>query len=173
MEPWAVSYLQAVLDDPELQEALCRYIPTDVGSRCVPAGMFERTLSLFQGDGTSDTPTPRSGRNRDPDRPPDSDLSTRKASKIRLPALEALSTYAKDHVLLRGRPGSGKTTLLRRFLLDEAERILREESRGGERAASSPSRIPVFVELKFLAADPVDLIARNSSFPLDYRLTRL
>ncbi|MFH1117068.1 MAG: hypothetical protein V1792_24385 [Pseudomonadota bacterium] len=113
VEPWAVSYLQAVLNDPELQEALCRYVPTDVGSKCIPAGMFERFLSLFQERSTSEPPTPSSGRDRDPDRPPDRDLSTRKASKIRLPALEALSTYAKDHVLLLGRPGSGKTTSTR------------------------------------------------------------
>lgn len=160
VEPWAVSYLQAVLNDDGFQEALCRYIPTDVGSKCVPAGTFERAVSRLQEHTTSDPPTPPSGGGRGPAHPPDEDRFSAKASKIRLPALKALSTYAKDHVVLRGRPGSGKTTLLRRFLLDEAERILREESGGGKGEASSPSRIPVFVELKFLKDDPVDLIAR-------------
>ncbi|MGO9118077.1 MAG: HEAT repeat domain-containing protein [Desulfomonilaceae bacterium] len=58
----------------------------------------------------------------------------------RIPALEALSKSASEHVLLVGRPGSGKTTILRKMLLEQAKA-----------ARATPSeRIPVLVELKFV-----------------------
>ncbi|MBE9008591.1 NTPase (NACHT family), partial [Fortiea sp. LEGE XX443] len=40
----------------------------------------------------------------------------------RLDVLAGLRKYAKEHVLLVGRPGSGKSTALARLLLEEAEK---------------------------------------------------
>ena len=57
----------------------------------------------------------------------------------RLPVLEGIRKYAKNHVLLVGKPGSGKSTALARLLLEEAQ------------AASSVNNktIPVLVELRY------------------------
>ena len=56
----------------------------------------------------------------------------------RLGVLEGLRKYAKEQVLLVGRPGSGKSTALQRLVLDEAEKTQR-----GEQAT-----IPVLVALR-------------------------
>lgn len=61
----------------------------------------------------------------------------------RLGVLEGLRKYAKDHVLLQGKPGSGKSTGLKRLLLEEAE---------------TDNHIPVLVELKFYEESIVGLI---------------
>ncbi|MCJ8281325.1 MAG: HEAT repeat domain-containing protein, partial [Rivularia sp. ALOHA_DT_140] len=57
----------------------------------------------------------------------------------RLPVLKGIRKYAKNHVLLVGKPGSGKSTALARLLLESA------------RAASSENgtTIPVLVELRY------------------------
>jgi HEAT repeat protein/3',5'-cyclic AMP phosphodiesterase CpdA len=56
----------------------------------------------------------------------------------RLGVLDGLRKYAKEQVLLVGRPGSGKSTALQRLVLDEAEKTQR-----GEQAT-----IPVLVALR-------------------------
>ncbi|MCY7320618.1 MAG: hypothetical protein LH660_02160 [Phormidesmis sp. CAN_BIN36] len=52
----------------------------------------------------------------------------------RFPVLEGIRKYAKNHVLLVGRPGSGKSTALARLLLEEA---------------TQQTSIPVLVELRY------------------------
>ncbi|WP_223257447.1 HEAT repeat domain-containing protein [Phormidesmis priestleyi] len=61
----------------------------------------------------------------------------------RFPVLEGVRKYAKNHVLLVGRPGSGKSTALARLLLDEA---------------TQQTSIPVLVELRYWQGSIVDLI---------------
>ncbi|NJM74148.1 MAG: NACHT domain-containing protein [Scytonema sp. RU_4_4] len=55
-----------------------------------------------------------------------------------LPVLEGIRKYAKDHVLLIGKPGSGKSTALQRLLWEEAQAAIQGEKR----------KIPVLVELR-------------------------
>jgi HEAT repeat protein len=65
-------------------------------------------------------------------------------SKVeRFPVLEGIRKYAKDHVLLVGRPGSGKSTALFRLMLEEAK---------------SQDSIPVLVELRFWQTSILDRI---------------
>ncbi len=105
----------------------------------------------------------------------------------RFPVLEGLRKYAKDHVLLVGRPGSGKSTALVMLLLEEAALTPLPPSpnseRGGSRLesevrsqvpqtsevfktsevlapASLPSRIPVLVELRFWQTSILDRILK-------------
>jgi len=61
----------------------------------------------------------------------------------RFPVLKGVRKYAKNHVLLVGRPGSGKSTALARLLLDEA---------------TQQTSIPVLVELRYWQGSIVDLI---------------
>lgn len=68
----------------------------------------------------------------------------------RLDVLEGLRKYAKEHVLLVGRPGSGKSTALARLLLEEAENSKGVEQRN--------VKIPVLVELRYYQTSILDLI---------------
>jgi HEAT repeat protein len=68
----------------------------------------------------------------------------------RLDVLEGLRKYAKEHVLLVGRPGSGKSTALARLLLEEAENSKKAEERN--------VKIPVLVELRYYQTSILDLI---------------
>ena len=52
----------------------------------------------------------------------------------RFPVLEGIRKYAKNHILLVGRPGSGKSTALARLLLEEA---------------TQQTSLPVLVELRY------------------------
>jgi HEAT repeat protein len=61
----------------------------------------------------------------------------------RFPVLEGIRKYAKDHVLLVGRPGSGKSTALAKLVLEEAEQ---------------KRSIPVLVELRSWQGSIVTLI---------------
>lgn len=54
----------------------------------------------------------------------------------KLDVLEGLRKYAKDHLLLIGKPGSGKSTALVRLLLEEAQKAQQEPQ----------AQIPVLVE---------------------------
>ena len=75
---------------------------------------------------------------------------TQKQEKTeRLGVLEGLRKYARDHVLLVGRPGSGKSTALARLLLEEAEKC---------RGADEPHKVPVLVELRYYQTSVLDLI---------------
>ena len=68
----------------------------------------------------------------------------KKEEKVeRFPVLKGVRKYAKNHVLLVGRPGSGKSTALARLLLDEA---------------TQQTSIPVLVELRYWQGSIVDLI---------------
>lgn len=62
----------------------------------------------------------------------------------RFPVLEGIRRYAKNHVLLVGRPGSGKSTALARLVLDEARQR---------------RSIPVMVELRSWQGSIVALIS--------------
>jgi HEAT repeat protein len=57
-----------------------------------------------------------------------------------LPVIEAISKYAKEHVLLVGKPGSGKSTALQRLLWETADKIIKGENKRNV--------IPVLVELR-------------------------
>jgi HEAT repeat protein len=56
----------------------------------------------------------------------------------RLPVLEGIRKYAKNHVVLIGKPGLGKSTALQRLLWEEAQAAIQGEKR----------KIPVLVELR-------------------------
>lgn len=83
----------------------------------------------------------------------------------RLDVLAGLRKYAKEHVLLVGRPGSGKSTTLARLLLEEAEEPHPQPLPETERGASPPSlvgkglgQIPILVELRYYQTSVLDLI---------------
>ncbi|UKO99687.1 HEAT repeat domain-containing protein [Nostoc sp. UHCC 0870] len=100
----------------------------------------------------------------------------------RLDVLAGLRKYAKEHVLLVGRPGSGKSTALLRLLLEEAEKPLPQPLPEAERGANSPpslpkvdrgvnsppslagkgvgglGQIPILVELRYYQTSVLDLI---------------
>jgi HEAT repeat protein len=84
----------------------------------------------------------------------------------RFPVLEGLQKYAKDHVLLVGRPGSGKSTALVRLLLEEAQTSevpqTSEVLKTSEvlAPASLPPQIPVLVELRFWQTSMLDRILK-------------
>lgn len=69
----------------------------------------------------------------------DTEGEERQEEKECLAVLTGLEKYAKDHVLLVGRPGAGKSTALIRFLLELANKAL----------DSAAAPIPVLVELRF------------------------
>ena len=82
-------------------------------------------------------------------------------------ALEGLLKFAKEHVLLAGRPGSGKTTTLQRLLLEEAKK-----------AKENPkTKIPVLVELKYYSVSTFDLIfgflSRHGAEPRKVEIEKL
>ncbi len=73
----------------------------------------------------------------------------------RLTVLEGLRKYARDHVLLIGRPGSGKSTALVRLLLESAQKaqaVIAREAQG------KSEKIPVLVELRYYHTSILDLI---------------
>ncbi len=81
---------------------------------------------------------------------PDKEEASQKQEKTeRLVVLEGLRKYAKDHVLLVGRPGSGKSTALARLLLEEAEKC---------READNQQKVPVLVELRYYQTSVLSLI---------------
>ncbi|BAZ37949.1 hypothetical protein NIES4101_38750 [Calothrix sp. NIES-4101] len=99
-----------------------------------------------------------------------------------LNVLEGLRKYAREHVLLIGRPGSGKSTALVRSLLEEAKGFVD----GGDKSviarvakqneAISPTagktQIPVLVELRYYETSILDLITaflhrHDPSLPID------
>lgn len=69
----------------------------------------------------------------------------------RFDALDGLRKFAREHVLLRGRPGSGKTTIFMKLLIEEAKR-----------ARDDPqARIPVLVSLRRFRSSAVDLVRQS------------
>ncbi|MDJ0734455.1 MAG: HEAT repeat domain-containing protein [Nostocaceae cyanobacterium] len=64
----------------------------------------------------------------------------------RLPVLEGIRKYARNHVLLVGKPGSGKSTALARLLLEEAQAKLEKNSLG---TSVNDTTIPILVELRY------------------------
>jgi predicted NACHT family NTPase len=94
-----------------------------------------------------------------------------KEKKEILDVLEGLRKYAREHVLLIGRPGSGKSTALIRLLLEEAEGF---EDNGDNAIATNheKTRIPVLVELRYYETSILDLITaflhrHDPSLPID------
>jgi len=73
---------------------------------------------------------------------------TKEQKTERLDVLEGLRKYAKDHLLLIGKPGSGKSTALVRLLLEEAQKAQQE----------TQAIIPVLVELRYYQTSVIDLI---------------
>jgi HEAT repeat protein len=61
--------------------------------------------------------------------------------------LLGLREYARERVLLVGRPGLGKSTTLQRFLFEEAQTALE---------AQHPQWIPILVELRYCQGSPFD-----------------
>jgi predicted NACHT family NTPase len=114
--------------------------------------------------------------------PDKEELSQKQEKTERLGVLGGLRKYAKEHVLLVGRPGSGKSTALARLLLEEAQARLeinfQTDSESRLKTAQSPaisplkrtsamsqgidsladSRIPVLVELRYYQTSVLDLI---------------
>ncbi|MGD2181803.1 HEAT repeat domain-containing protein [Lusitaniella coriacea] len=77
----------------------------------------------------------------------------------RLPVLEGIGKYAKNHVLLVGRPGSGKSTALVRLLLEES-------------LQTGKGQIPILVELRQYQTSVLDLVGnvlRRNGLPLEQR----
>ncbi len=81
--------------------------------------------------------------------PAKEEASQKQEKTERLVVLEGLRKYAKDHVLLVGRPGSGKSTALARLLLEEA---------GKCRGSDEQQKVPVLVELRYYQTSVLDLI---------------
>ncbi|MCM1983776.1 HEAT repeat domain-containing protein [Lyngbya confervoides] len=79
----------------------------------------------------------------------------------RLPVLEGVYKYAAEHVLLMGRPGSGKTTALLQLLGQEARKAL----------VDSSGKIPVLVELRYLAPERPSVLERIRAFLGSHRLS--
>lgn len=71
-----------------------------------------------------------------------------------LPVLEAIRSYAPEHVLLIGRPGSGKSTALLQLLVEEARQALTDPS----------AKIVVLVELRYLDIDRPSVLERIGAF---------
>jgi HEAT repeat protein len=79
----------------------------------------------------------------------------------RLTVLEGLFKYARNHILLIGRPGSGKSTALLRLLLESAEAVIANEAKRNQ-AISKTSRIneqiSILIELRFYQSSIIELI---------------
>ena len=73
----------------------------------------------------------------------------------RLPVLEGIRKYAKNHVLLVCKPGSGKSTALKRLLFEEANHPTPSPSPSTERGVLALDNtgevwsVPVLVELRY------------------------
>ncbi|MEO1374395.1 MAG: NB-ARC domain-containing protein, partial [Cyanobacteria bacterium J06635_10] len=73
----------------------------------------------------------------------------------RLPVLSGIRKYAKNHVLLVGKPGSGKSTALKRLLLEEANHPTPSPSPSTEKGVLALDKtgegwsVPVLVELRY------------------------
>jgi HEAT repeat protein/ABC-type dipeptide/oligopeptide/nickel transport system ATPase component len=68
----------------------------------------------------------------------------------RLPVLEGLRKYQRDHVLLIGKPGSGKSTSLERLLLEEAQICQNQVNFDGQ--------IPVLLKLRSYRVSIISMI---------------
>jgi HEAT repeat protein len=71
----------------------------------------------------------------------------REAPREKIGVLQGLREFAKERVLLVGRPGLGKSTTLQRFLWEEAQTA---------RASQHPQWIPILVELRYCQGSPFD-----------------
>jgi len=83
-----------------------------------------------------------------------SDHSNTEGEVEGFPVVEEIRKYARDPVLLVGRPGSGKSTALIRLLLEEARTLSPASQTGHEK----PEQIPVLVELRFWQTSILELI---------------
>ena len=88
----------------------------------------------------------------------------------RLPVLEGLRKYAKEHVLLVGQLGSGKSPAIARLLFEEAEKarcrliLSSEESPPSLSSAEGDlPQIPVLIKLRQYKTSVLDLIRRFCS----------
>lgn len=69
-------------------------------------------------------------------------------STERLPVMEGIRKYAKDHVLLIGRPGSGKSTALVRLLHEMATQAVEQQT----------DLVPILIELRYWQTDLLNRI---------------
>ncbi|MBM3299023.1 MAG: ATP-binding protein [Deltaproteobacteria bacterium] len=105
-------YLESICQDEYLLAAVNPYVSCDVRLDRIYLRPIERMVQVLmpaQSDDRSGVPSrerPGLGGRDDPD--------AGSSEVDRRPAVEALRDFAREHVLLRGRPGSGKTTTLKR-----------------------------------------------------------
>ncbi|WP_445223186.1 NACHT domain-containing protein, partial [Calothrix sp. NIES-2100] len=166
MVDWT-GYLESLCNDDKYVQWLNAYTLTDV----IGHQRVEQKRSPFLLDFIVETLKPAKG-----------EPNAAQEKTERLDVLEGLRKYAKEHVLLVGRPGSGKSTALARLLLEESQACremnfpANSESRlkTTESPAISPfqrtspmsqginsladSPIPVLVELRYYQTSILDLI---------------
>ncbi|MBD2216764.1 HEAT repeat domain-containing protein [Calothrix sp. FACHB-1219] len=146
-------YLESLCNDDKYVKWWDAYTLTDV----IGKQRVEREKSPFLLDFMVETVKPAKG-----------EPNAAQEKTERLDVLEGLRKYAKEHVLLVGRPGSGKSTSLARLLLEEAEKArspLNPPFLRGEVKSSEPpflrgagGIIPVLVELRYYQTSILDLI---------------
>ncbi|MEG3435997.1 NACHT domain-containing protein [Pannus brasiliensis CCIBt3594] len=133
-------YLESICNDDKYARWWTAYTITDVAGKT----RLPKTAPLLTDLRVQTIAPPRENREENEEKPE------------RLPVLEALQKYARDHVLLRGRPGSGKSTVLARLLFEKAE-----ESKILLANNPNPSKIiqiPILVELRDYETSIFDLI---------------
>jgi predicted NACHT family NTPase len=127
-------YLQSIREDPKLSPLREVYTITTVEGETARQKVLNAAPLLFD----FGLMVERAEEKQDQER-----QEQERKQVERLGVLEGLRKYAKDHVLLQGKPGSGKSTALRRLLLEEAETV---------------NQVPVLIELKFYEESIVGLI---------------
>jgi predicted NACHT family NTPase len=127
------NYLESIINDWKYQRWSKYYTSTDTLGKKQPE-FFEMDLMVEL---------------QQPQQQKKEEFSLEKQEKIeRLQVLEGIRKYAKDHVLLTGRPGSGKTTALERLLWEEARK----------RVDNELGQIPVLVRLRTYKTSVFDII---------------
>ncbi|BAY11886.1 HEAT repeat domain-containing protein [Calothrix sp. NIES-2098] len=160
-------YLESLCNDEKYVKCWNAYTLTDV----IGHQRVEQERSLLLLDFMVETVKPAKG-----------EPNAAQEQTERLDVLAGLRKYAKEHVLLVGRPGSGKSTALARLLLEESqsrrEMNFPANSESRLKTTESPtispfqrtsamrqgihsladSRIPVLVELRYYQTSILDLI---------------
>jgi HEAT repeat protein len=129
------AYLQSILDDEDYREWQDLYTPTTVeGKKQTPQPKFSPRLKL-----RVTTVKPKEE---------ERDSDNQREQVEQWEALAGLRQYARDHVLLIGKPGSGKSTSLERLLWEDASNALHHPD----------AKIPVLVKLRRCTSNIEELI---------------